>query len=105
MLKNYLKITWRNLLRHKSFSLINIVGLSIGMASAALILLWIQNETSYDQFHVKKDRLYSVYNRSKFDGKLWSWETTPKIMGKVMKQELPQLEDMTRVTDASFLLT
>ncbi|MGF7037652.1 ABC transporter permease [Mucilaginibacter lappiensis] len=105
MLKNYLKITWRNLLRQKTFSLINILGLTIGMASAALILLWIQNELSFDQFHEKRERLYSVYNRSKFDGKLWSWETTPKIMGRVMKEELPQLEKVARVTDASFLFT
>lgn len=105
MLKNYLKITWRNLLRQKTFSLINILGLTIGMASAALILLWIQNEMSVDQFHEKKDRLYSVYNQSKFDGKLWSWETTPKIMGKVMKEELPQIEGMTRVTEGNFLFT
>ena len=105
MLKNYFKITWRNLLRHKAFSAINIIGLAIGMASSALILLWIQNELSFDQFHEKKDRLYSVYNRSKFDGKLWSWETTPKMMGKMMKQDLPQVEDVARTSQASFLMT
>lgn len=105
MLKNYLKITWRNLLRQKTFSLINILGLTIGMASAALILLWVQNELSFDQFHEKGDRLYSVYNRSKFDGKLWCWETTPKVMGRVMKAELPQMEKVARVTNANFLFT
>jgi len=52
MLKNYLKITWRSLLRQKAFSLINIIGLAIGMASAALILFWVQNEFSYDQLMV-----------------------------------------------------
>ncbi len=105
MFKNYLKITWRNLLRHKTFSLINIVGLAIGMASSALILLWIQNEVSYDQFHIKKDRLYSVYNKSVFDGKLWCWETTPKVMGKTLKQEYPQIEDAARINNCNFLFT
>ena len=105
MLKNYLKITWRNLLRHKAFSAINIIGLAIGMASSVLILLWIQNEISYDQFHLNKNRLYSVYNRSKFEGKTWSWETTPKIMGKMMKQDLPQVEDVARTSQSSFLMT
>src|ERR1700748_79444 len=106
MLKNYLKITWRNLLRHKAFSAINIVGLAIGMASAALILLWIQNELSFDQFHEKKDRLYSVYNRSVFDGKLWCWNTTPKVMGKTIKQEYPQVEDVCRTNwGSTFLFT
>ncbi len=105
MLKNYLKITWRNLLRHKAFSLINIAGLAIGMASSALILLWIQNEVSYDQFHEKKDRLYSVYNRSVFDGKLWCWNTTPKVMAKTLKQDYPQIEEVTRTNDNTFLFT
>ncbi|WP_428331286.1 ABC transporter permease [Mucilaginibacter sp.] len=105
MLKNYFKITWRNLLRHKAFSAINIIGLAIGMASSALILLWIQNEVSYDQFHVKKDRLYEVYNRSVFDGKLWCWGTTPKVMGKTLKQDYPQIEDVARTNDNTFLFT
>lgn len=105
MLKNYLKITWRNLLRHKAFSLINIAGLAIGMASSALILLWIQNEMSYDQFHAKKDRLYSVYNRSVFDGKLWCWNTTPKAMAKTLKQDYPQIEEVARTNNNNFLFT
>ncbi|MDB5133496.1 MAG: transporter permease [Mucilaginibacter sp.] len=105
MLKNYLKITWRNLLRHKAFSLINIVGLAIGMASSALILLWIQNEISYDQFHVKKDRLYEVYNRSVFDGKLWCWGTTPKVMAKTLKQDYSQVEEVSRTSNGNFLFT
>ena len=106
MLKNYLKITWRNLLRHKAFSAINIVGLAIGMASSALILLWIQNELSFDQFHEKKDRIYSVFNRSVFDGKLWCWNTTPKVMAKTLKQDYPQIEDVCRTNwGSTFLFT
>ena len=56
MLKNYLTIAWRNLLKNKAFSFLNISGLAIGMASALLILLWVQNEVSYDQFHKNKDK-------------------------------------------------
>jgi len=105
MLKNYLKITWRSLLRQKAFSSINILGLAIGMASAALILFWVQNEFSYDQFHTKKDRLYQVYNRSVFDGKLWCWGTTPKIMAKTLKQDYSQIEEVTHTTGGNFLFT
>lgn len=105
MFKNYLKITWRNLLRQKGFSFINIVGLAIGMASAALILFWVQNELSYDQFHTKKDRLYEVYNRSVFDGKLWCWGTTPKIMAQTLKSGYPQIEETCRTKNANFLFT
>ena len=60
MLKNFFKIAFRNLWRSKGFSAINIIALAIGMASAIIILLWIQNEVSYDQFHEKKDRIYEA---------------------------------------------
>ena len=72
MLKNYLKIAFRNLLRNKGFSAINILGLAIGMASAILIVLWIHNEMSFDLFHKNKDHLYEVWSRSVFNGQLQS---------------------------------
>ena len=59
MFQNYLKIAVRNLLRNKAFSAINILGLAVGMASAILILLWIQNEVSHDRFHTKGCLLYT----------------------------------------------
>jgi putative ABC transport system permease protein len=105
MFKNYLKITWRNLLKNKSFTAINIAGLAVGMASAALILFWVQNEVSYDQFHAKKDRLYRMYNRSKIEGEIWAWGTTPKPMMAALKQDYPQVEQAARSTQASFLFT
>jgi putative ABC transport system permease protein len=105
MFKNYLKITCRNLLKNKSFTSINIAGLAVGMASAALILLWVQNEVSYDQFHQNKDRLYQMYNRSVFDGKLWCWGTTPKPMMKALKQDYPQVDQAARINSTSFLFT
>ncbi|GGH05134.1 ABC transporter permease [Mucilaginibacter phyllosphaerae] len=105
MFKNYLKITWRNLLKNKSFTSINIAGLAVGMASAALILFWVQNEMSYDQFHEKKDRIYQMYNRSFFDGKLICWGTTPKPMMKALKQDYPQVEQAARTNNANYLFT
>ncbi len=105
MLKNYLKIAFRNLWRNKGFSLINIVGLAIGMASAMLILLWMQNEISYDQFHEKKDRLYMAYNRSIFDGKLQCWENTPYPMARGLAAEFPEIEATSTVQYNSFLFT
>jgi len=77
MLKNFFKLTFRNLLRNKGFTAINILGLSIGMASAVLILLWIQNEVSYDNFHDKRDRIYEAWNRAEFSGELNCWNTNP----------------------------
>ena len=97
MLKNHLKIAFRNLWKSKGFSIINISGLAIGMASAILILLWIQNEVSYDRFHDKQDRLFQAWNRGKFDNKLQCWSTTPKILGPTLKQDYPEVEKETRV--------
>ncbi len=96
MIWNYLKLTWRNLYKNKAFSVINIVGLAIGMASAMLILLWIQNEVSYDQFHEKKDRIYEAWNRSEFSGKLQSWNTTPKVLARTLEKDFPEVEMAVR---------
>ena len=105
MFKNYLKIAWRNLLRHRVFTVINIAGLAIGMASSALILLWIQNEVSYDRFHQKAARLYEVYKHSAVNGKFQSSAITPMVMAKTLKQEYPQVEETARTTGANFLFT
>jgi len=105
MLKNYFKIAFRNLLRSKGFSAINISGLAIGMASAILILLWIQNEMSFDRFYKKSDRLYLMHNRDKFSGELWAWGTTPKIMGPTLKTSYPEVEDAVRFNNVTFLTT
>jgi len=96
MFSNYLKIAYRNLLRNKGFSFINILGLAIGIASSMLIFLWIQNEVTYDQFHAKKERIYEAWNREEFSGKLQCWSTTPKILGPTMQQEFPEVELATR---------
>jgi putative ABC transport system permease protein len=97
MIKNFFIIAWRNLKRRKSFSFINIAGLSIGMAAAVLILLWIQNEVSYDNFHEKKDRLYQVWNRYTTDGKTGCWNNTPKPMAAAIFQDYPEVERTARV--------
>ena len=97
MFRNYFKIAWRNLLRNKTFSLLNIVGLSIGIAASVLIFLWILSELNVDQFHQKKDRIYQVYNQYEVDGEIWTWNTVPKPMATAIKQEYPEVEHATRV--------
>lgn len=94
--KNYFKVIYRNLYRFKSFTAINITGLAIGMASAILILLLVQNEFSYDQFHVKKDRIYALYNRGMLNGRLELFGT-PSVLTNVLKTEYPQVEEVTRL--------
>ena len=97
MVTNFFKIAFRNLLRSKGYSAINIIGLAIGMASAIIILLWIQNEVSYDQFHEKKNRIYEAWNRASFNGNITCWNNTPKPLGRALQNDLPEVEQTTRV--------
>src|SRR5215470_9425861 len=97
MFRNYLKVAFRNLWKNKGFSFINITGLAIGMASAILILLWIQNELTYDQFHTKKDRIYLVGVNAEIDGKIDTWGQSPMILGPTLKADFPnEVEEMSR---------
>ncbi len=97
MINNFFKIAFRNLFRSKGFSFINIAGLAVGMASAILILLWIQNEMSYDQFHANKDRIYEAWNKAEFSGELNCWNTTPKVLARTLERDLPEVEQSVRV--------
>ena len=96
MLKSYIVIAWRNLWRNKAFSAINIIGLAIGMASAVIILLWIQNEISFDRFHEKGNRIYAVWNRTKIEGKVISFINTPKPMARTLEKDLPEVEQAVK---------
>jgi putative ABC transport system permease protein len=98
MLKNYFKVAFRNLLRNKGFSIINISGLAIGMASAMIILLWVQNEMSYDQFHAKKNRLYEVWLNDKRDGQIQSGSPTQQLMAPALQKDFPEIESACRVS-------
>lgn len=106
MFKNYFKTAWRNLWRNKGFAAINITGLAIGMASAILILLWIQNELSIDRFYKKEASIYWMYHRDKDpDGKTWAGLNTPKILATTLKKDYPEVEDAVRFAQITFLLT
>ncbi len=96
MFRNFIKIAWRNLLRNRSFSILNIVGLSIGLAVTGLIALWISFELSVEQFHENKDRIYQVYNQYPVDGELWTWNSTPQIMAPTIKKDFPEVERISR---------
>ncbi len=106
MLKNFFKIAFRNLWKNKGFSLINITGLAIGMASAMLLLLWIYDEVSYDRFHTKKDRIYEAWNRAEFSGEMHSWNTTPKVLARTLEHDFPEVEVAVRVNwPSNYLFT
>jgi len=106
MLRNYWNVAIRNLWKNKVFSGINIVGLAVGIAGTALILLWVQYELSIDQFHTKKDRLYFAWNREVFDGKMQCWNSTPQAMAQTLKKEYPDIKEASHYSfDNLVLLT
>lgn len=96
MLKNYLKIAWRNLLRNKSFSLLNIVGLSLGLAVTTLISLWIHHEYNFDKYHSNIDRIYEANNQLAINGEIQTWNTTPQPMAPAIKKDYPEVESVAR---------
>ena len=94
MLRNYIKIAWRNIVRQKAYSILNISGLSIGMACSILILLWVQNELSYDRFHAHADRIFRLtVNAGDFKAAV-----SPAGMGRGLQVQMPQIEAAVRIT-------
>src|SRR5260221_11894377 len=97
MLKNYFKIALRNILRHKAYSILNISGLAIGMACSILILLWVQNELSYDRFNTNADQLYRL-TASAGDFKA---AVSPAGMAEGLQAELPEIKATMRLSKPS----
>ena len=98
MLKNFLKVALRNMWKQKGYSFLNIFGLAIGMTCSLLILLWIWDEKSMDNFHVNGSRLYSIYERQFYDGKIDAGYYTPGLLPEQMKKVLPEVELATGFT-------
>jgi putative ABC transport system permease protein len=96
MIKNYLKIAWRNLVKNKTFSLINIVGLAIGLACFILIALYVTDEISYDRYNEKADRIFRVNSDIRFGGTDLKLAVCSDPMGATLKKDYPQVEEYVR---------
>ena len=96
MLTNYLKVAWRQLLQNKGFSFINIFGLAIGMAFAILIGLWIQFETSFDNFHKNGDRVGMVMKHVLFNNEKGTQQASPLPVYYAFKSEFPEVKRASR---------
>ncbi|HXB91584.1 MAG TPA: ABC transporter permease, partial [Puia sp.] len=92
MLKNYLKTTWRTLIRNKAFSTINILALALGMTCSLLILLWVQDERGVDSFHTNGPNLYQVIERSYADDKVDAGYPTPALLAEELKKSVPEIQ-------------
>ncbi len=92
MFKNYFKTAWRNIVRNKAFSAINISGLALGITCSLLIMLWVQDERSIDGFHANGSQLYQVYERQYYDGKVDAGYPTQGLLADELKRVIPGIQ-------------
>ncbi len=104
MIGHYIKIAWRNLTRQKALALINILGLSIGLACFSLFLLYAVNEFGFDRFHANASRIYRVYNWWNYSDRQGMEPSSTTPLGPAMKQDFADVEDFVRVTGGEKLI-
>jgi len=92
MIKNYFKTAWRNLLQNKTFSLINIFGLALGMTCSLVIMLWLQDEIRKDKFHQNSKRLYRVMENQSYSGTISTFDATPGILAENIVKDIPDIQ-------------
>jgi len=95
MIRNYLKIAWRNIYRNKSYSALNIVGLGIGMAIAMLIGLWVYNQYSYDKFLPNYERLYETRINYYGNGDTMSFKASSLKLADALRTQVPGIESVS----------
>jgi len=101
MIQNFLKVAWRNLIKNRTFSIINITGLAAGLACFILIALYVIDELSYDRFNEKADRIFRINADIRFGGADLKLATTSDPMGPTLKKDYPQVEEFVRFYTAS----
>jgi len=97
MLNNYIKTTFRNLIRSKGYTVINILGLAIGLSASILILLFIVNELSYDKFFKDSERIYRIAVKGRMSGDFFDVAVTPAPMAPALKHTFPEVESAVRL--------
>jgi putative ABC transport system permease protein len=104
MLKNYFLIAFRNLWRKRTYAFINITGLTVGLTCSFLLFTYINFERSYDQFHHKSNQIYRVVGDLHSSSETLHWYATPGPLGRAIKAEFPQVQEVTRVITGSIVV-
>ena len=99
MFRTTLKSGLRNFWKNKSYGFLNILGLAIGIACAGLIFLWVEDETTFDRVHLKRDRLFLIMNNWPFSQNFATYDNTPGLMGPAVKKEVPGIANTCRITE------
>ncbi len=92
MTRNSIQVALRVMAKNKGFTFLNMAGLALGISSSLLILLWVQDELRVDQFHVNGDRLFQVYERNYFDGRVEAGHHTQGLLAEELKKNIPEIE-------------
>ncbi len=92
MIKNHFKTAWRNIIKNKVFSTLNVVGLASGLLCSLLIYLWVSDELAVDKYHTNSDQLYSVYQRQVFEGRIDAFYYTPALLYRELSNKLPEID-------------
>ena len=99
MIRNYFKIAIRSLVKHKIYSLTNILGLTVGLAACISIFLWVMDELSFDRFHSKTDRIYKVMINDIYpDGRMETYEAPTVKIGEALRTNIPEIEKVTQTS-------
>jgi putative ABC transport system permease protein len=101
MFSNFIKTAWRNLVKNKVFSFINILGLAIGLCCFLLIAMYVLDELSFDRSHAKAERIYRIHSDLRFGGSDLMLPVTSDVMGATLKKDYPQVEEYTRIYASS----
>jgi putative ABC transport system permease protein len=99
MFTNYLVIAFRNLAKYKVFSIINITGMAVSLASCLLISIFVSDELSYDRHHPDGDRTYRLYNIVTYNGTVGTFPILPYPFASYMKRDFPEIESTVRILD------
>ncbi len=103
MFRNYFKIAFRTLLRHRAYSLINVMGLAVGMAIFILILSYVQNELSYDSFHENTEQLYRLMRVEKMEGRTSTSSYVPAPLAPALLNDFPEIIHAVRMTGTGWI--
>lgn len=96
MIRNYIKTAFRNLLKNKGFTAINVLGLALGLATCLLIVFYVFDELSYDSYNIKADRIFRINNDIKFGGNQNSYAVSPSPAAAALKADFPEIEQVVR---------
>src|SRR5471030_2390855 len=99
MIKNYIKTAFRSLTKNKGFTIINVLGLALGLATCLLIIFYVVDELSYDRYNVKADRIYRVNDDIKFGGNTNSYAVSAAPLAAAIKSDFPEVEQVVRFRD------